>query len=110
MDILQAETRKKKKIGKVTETTIKLTRRDDKPISMALAKQTIEGLIDRTHKNNGKILVRALNAEKWTTLKGFDTDFDEDNYDEYYENRVQSKDIDKFKEFSQLEITIVMQK
>lgn len=109
MELLQAEILEKNKIGKTTETVIKLIRKDKTNMSMELVKEAIEGLEKRTKSKKGKISVAGLNCGSWTTIKAFNKDFDEDEIDDYYQNRIKPEDRDKFKEFIQIHITIIMQ-
>jgi hypothetical protein len=53
-----------------------------------------------------KMIVRASNILRDTTLKGYDDDFmDEDDYDEYVKGKV--KNIAKFKHFFNFTVTII---
>lgn len=59
----------------------------------------------KNKKKNVKIALRALNPEKYHTLKGFSTDLQIQDFDDYLKNKV--KDTSKFEFFSQLEITVL---
>lgn len=72
-------------------------------------KALIKKLQTEGAKKNIKIMVRGLNADKWGTLKGFDTDLQIEEFDDYYKNKgIAKKDMEKFEKFSQLQITILM--
>ena len=95
---------KKTNKGSVVQTSMSLVRKDEKPITINQIKSLIVGLNKKTKDKEGKLSIRGLNANQWTTLKSFDKDYDEDYIDEYYENRV--RDPTKFNEFFQLNVLI----
>ena len=51
-------------------------------------------------------IVRGLNIERWQTLKGFDTEFDAESFVDYYRNKIAEADVEKFTEFSQVQLTV----
>ena len=51
-------------------------------------------------------MVRALNIERWMTLKGMNEDFDPESFIDYYVNKVREEDVEKFTEFKQVQITV----
>jgi hypothetical protein len=51
-------------------------------------------------------MVRALNIERWQTLKGMNEDFDPESFIDYYVNKVREEDVEKFTEFAQIQITV----
>lgn len=59
-------------------------------------------LENKTDASN--VMIRALNGIGWTTLKGFRDDYYDNDYEDYYNNKV--ADSDKFGKFFQLELTI----
>ena len=107
------ETKKTKK-GSVVQTSMTLVRKDEKPKTINQIKKLIIGLNKKTKDNEGKLSIRGVNADElsirgvnanqWTTLKAFDKDYDEDDINEFYENRV--KDPTKLNEFYQLNVLI----
>ena len=53
-----------------------------------------------------KILVRALNIERWQTIKGMQEEFDPESFIDYYVNKVREQDVEKFINFKQVQITV----
>ena len=51
-------------------------------------------------------MVRALNIERWCTLKGMNEEFDPESFIDYYVNKIKEEDVEKFTEFSQIQITV----
>jgi capsule polysaccharide export protein KpsE/RkpR len=51
-------------------------------------------------------MVRALNIERWCTLKGMNEEFSAEDFINYYVNKVKEADVDKFTEFMQVQITV----
>ena len=45
-------------------------------------------------------MVRALNIERWCTLKGMNEDFDPESFMDYYVNKVREQDVEKIIEFA----------
>ena len=52
-----------------------------------------------------KLRIRALGADRWATLKTFDSELNVKNEEEYYRGKV--KDLAKFMKFSQLEVVVL---
>ena len=93
---------KEKTVKHGKERTIQLYRNDKKnDISAQDIRDIVQGL--KNADPNKIFMVRALNATRWSTLKGFYSDLNVDDEEEYYANKV--KDTDKFSKFSQLQIT-----
>ncbi len=51
-------------------------------------------------------MVRALNIERWMTIKETDEDFDPESFIDYYVNKIREEDVEKFTEFKQVQITV----
>ena len=58
----------------------------------------ITRIIDKYKTTETKIMVRRLYIQKWSTLKGMDTEFNQKDFIEYYENKV--TDATKFTTFA----------
>ena len=90
-----------KKIGKATKKSYQVTKKENfktKDIKDILA--TVS-----KHGPNAKIMIRALNADKWNTLKGFSTDLNIEDFEDYYKNKVSHTS--KFEYFTQVEVSIL---
>jgi hypothetical protein len=90
----------KRDLGKDIQTTIQLSNRDKSYITTDQIKQ----IINRLEVNGTKLVVRALNTERYMTLKGMNGDFDPDSFDDYYRNKVKEEDLHKFNTFAQVQI------
>ena len=55
-------------------------------------------------------MVRALGIERWMTLKGFNDEFDADSFEDYFRNKVEEEDLEKFTKFKQLQISVIRNK
>jgi hypothetical protein len=86
------------------QTTIQISKTDSTLISLGQVRE----IINQLEKKNAKVMVRALNVEKWTTLKNFDDVFNSENFTDYYKNKV--KNVAKFTNFSQLQVSILKDK
>jgi hypothetical protein len=86
------------------QTTIQISKTDSSLISLGQVRE----IINQLEKKNAKVMVRALNAEKWTTLKNFDDVFDSQTFTDYYKNKV--NDYTKFTSFFQLQVSILKDK
>jgi len=89
-----------KPVGKATKTSYQITKKGNiKVIDVKdiLAKLSKPG-------SNAKIMIRGLNADKWSTLKGFSTDLNIEDFEDYYKNKV--NDSSKFEYFTQLEVSV----
>ena len=80
------------------ETVFQLYKSDNSLITTKDVQDAIEELSNRDYE----LIVRGLNIQKWTTLKTLDGEFDANDYDDYYINKV--KDPNKFLNFEQLQI------
>ena len=92
----------KKQLMDGVQTTIQLSNHDKSNITT----DDIKDIINHMEVGGTKIIVRALNIERWQTLKGFDTAFDADEFENYYINKVAEADVEKFTEFKQIQITV----
>jgi hypothetical protein len=55
-------------------------------------------------------MVRALNVERWMTLKGFNEEFNGVELEEYYANKVEESAVEKFTQFPQVQISVIKPK
>ncbi len=93
---------------KSNQKTVQLSRTDKKSIKLNEINELSKGLYQAGQSKNKKtsLLIRGLSNAGWFTLKGFDQDvMDEEDYIDYFNNRVKSTD--KFNDFHQLQITLV---
>ena len=90
----------KKEFEKSTQTTIQLSNKDRSNITI----DEISQIINRFEKAGSQILVRGLNIERWMTLKGLNEEFDGETFIEYYQNKVEETAVEKFTQFSQVQI------
>ena len=93
----------KKEFANSVQTTIQISKNDKSNIQT----EDIGAIIDRFNKGGAKIMVRALNIERWMTLKGFDEDFDAESFIDYYRNKVEEEAVEKFTEFPQVQISVI---
>ena len=99
---LEFKTISDQKIGGKNIKCIQVSRKDKKYISKSQVENLYSDLKDKGINKN-KIMIRALNDIRFTTLKGKNQDiidFDED----YYNNKVLDKN--KFENFLQLQIYV----
>jgi hypothetical protein len=96
----------KKNIGDLVQTSIQLSNRDKSFITSG----EIKKIVDKFETGGSKIVVRALNIERWMTLKGINEDFDDEALDDYYRNKVKEADVHKFITFPQVQITVFRKK
>ena len=92
----------KKQLIDGIQTTIQLSNHDKSNITT----DEIKEIINHMAVGGTKIMVRALNIERWMTLKGMNNDFDVDGFVDYYKNKVAEADVHKFIEFKQVQITV----
>jgi hypothetical protein len=86
------------------ERTINLHRKDNKPIEIA----EITNICTKFIPDDAKYMIRALSPKSWMTLKGFNTELNLIEYQDYYKNKV--ADPSKFDKFFQLVITVIVKK
>ena len=81
----------KRDVGDGIQTTIQLSNSDKSNITT----EEIGHIVNQFSTGGKKIMVRALNIERWQTLKGMNEDFDPESFIDYYVNKV--SDINKKK-------------
>ena len=110
---------KKYKIELNEKRTLKNFSRSDITVTLQNGKadlniddvKTVINEFNKEAKKTGdeiKVCVRVLNPHQWFTIKAFDTDLDEDTIDDYYSGEVKS--VDKFEQFSQMQVIILRTK
>ena len=92
----------KRDVGDGIQTTIQLSNKDKSSITT----DDIGQIVNQFSTGGKKIMVRALNIERWMTLKGMNEDFDPESFIDYYVNKVREEDVEKFTEFKQVQITV----
>ena len=93
----------KRDVGDGIQTTIQLSNSDKSNITT----EEIGHIVNQFSTGGKKIMVRALNIERWCTLKGMNEEFDPESFIEYYVNKVREQDVEKFTEFKQVQITVI---
>ena len=96
----------KRDVGDGVQTTIQLSNTDKSKITT----EEIGQIVNRFSTGGNKIMVRALNIERWMTVKGLNEDFDPESFVDYYVNKVKEGDVEKFTEFMQVQITVFKKK
>ena len=96
----------KRDVGDGIQTTIQLSNTDKSKITT----EEIGQIVNRFSTGGNKIMVRALNIERWMTIKGMQEEFDPESFIDYYVNKVKEADVDKFTEFMQVQITVFKKK
>jgi hypothetical protein len=96
----------KRDVGDGIQTTIQLSNTDKSKITTA----EIGEIVNKFSTGGNKILVRALNIERWQTIKGMQEEFDPESFIDYYVNKVKESDVEKFTEFFQIQVTIFKKK
>ena len=96
----------KRDVGDGIQTTIQLSNTDKSKITTA----EIGEIVNKFSTGGNKILVRALNIERWQTIKGMQEEFDPESFIDYYVNKVKEADVEKFTEFFQVQITVFKKK
>ena len=92
----------KRDVGDGIQTTIQLSNSDKSNITT----EEIGQIVNQFSTGGKKIMVRGLNIERWMTIKGMNEDFDPESFIDYYVNKVREEDVEKFTEFSQVQITV----
>ena len=92
----------KRDVGDGVQTTIQLSNRDKSDITT----DEVAEIVNKLSTGGSKVMVRALNIERWMTLKGMNEDFDPESFVDYYVNKVREEDVQKFTEFKQVQITV----
>jgi hypothetical protein len=96
----------KRDVGDGIQTTIQLSNSDKSNITT----DEIGQIVNKFSTGGNKIMVRALNIERWMTIKGLNEDFDPESFIDYYVNKVKEADVEKFTEFKQVQITVFKKK
>jgi len=96
----------KRDVGDGIQTTIQLSNNDKSKITT----EEIGEIVNKFSTGGNKILVRALNIERWQTIKGMQEEFDPESFIDYYRNKVKEADVEKFTEFFQIQITVFKKK
>ena len=92
----------KRDLGDATQTTIQLFNTDKSNITI----EEVSAIIERFTTGGSKIMVRALNIERMSTLKTMNAEFDPGAFVDYYKNSVRESDVNKFIEFREVQITV----
>ena len=96
----------KRDVGDGIQTTIQLSNRNKSDITT----DEIAEIVNQLSSNGSKVMVRALNIERWMTLKGMNEEFDPESFVDYYVNKVKEEDVHKFTEFKQVQVTVFKKK
>ena len=92
----------KRDIGDGIQTTIQLSNSHKSNITT----DEISQIVNKFSTGGNRIMVRALNIERWCTLKCMNEEFNAEDFINYYINKVKEADVDKFTEFMQVQITV----
>jgi len=96
----------KKDLGDTIQTTIHLSNNDKSFITTEEVRQ----IANRFTSAGSKCMIRALNIERWLTLKGMNDDFDDESFNDYYRNKIKEADVHKFTTFAQIQVTVFKKK
>ena len=96
----------KKYFDKSIQTTLQISNKNKSDIDI----DDVKAIIKKVSVNDAKVMVRALNIERWMTLKGFNDEFDAESYEDYFRNKVEEEDLHKFTKFKQLQISVIRNK
>ena len=96
----------KKDFDKSIQTTLQISNKNKSDIDI----DDVKAIIKKVSVNDAKVMVRALNIERWMTLKGFNDEFDAESYEDYFRNKVEEEDLEKFTKFKQLQISVIRNK
>ena len=92
----------KRDVGDGVQTTIQLWNSNKSDITT----DEISQIVGKFSTAGSKVMVRALNIERWMTLKGMNEEFDPESFVDYYVKKVKEEDVNKFTEFKQVQITV----
>ena len=92
----------KRDVGDGIQTTIQLSNSDKSNITT----EEVAEIVTQLSTRGSKVMVRALNIERWMTLKGMNEEFDPESFIDYYVNKVREEDVEKFTEFKQVQVTV----
>lgn len=104
---LNVEQQAVKKIGKISEATFKITRKDNKAdIDIDVLDDIVKSMEKKAKKEGYAIrmLMRVLTPKGWFTIKGFNSDLAVEEFDDYFSGTVKKKT--KFEKFSQVQVVI----
>ena len=96
----------KKDFDKSIQTTLQISNKNKSDSGI----DDVKAIIKKVSVNDAKVMVRALNIERWMTLKGFNDEFDAESYEDYFRNKVEEEDLEKFTKFKQLQISVIRNK
>ncbi len=108
MSQLEFETQSSRQFLGIKEQVYKITRKDKQmKITPEDIRQLVKSIEGQAAKKNEtiRLMVRGLNGMRMFTLKGFDEELNVHDFDEYFQGKV--KDVSKFSDFSQLQVTIM---
>ena len=92
----------KRDVGDGIQTTIQLSNSDKSNITT----EEVAEIVTQLSTRGSKVMVRALNIERWMTLKGMNEEFDPESFIDYYVNKIREEDVEKFTEFKQVQVTV----
>ena len=93
-----------KNLGGATMSTFQIYKKNKTEIDHSDIEKLVLSLEAKAPKGT-KIRVRALNIDRWSTLKGFEDDIDLQNEEDYLDGR--AKDTTKFLKAFQLEVVLL---
>ena len=96
----------KRDVGDGIQTTIQLSNTDKSKITT----EEIGEIVNKFSTGGNKIMVRALNIERWQTLKGMNEELDPESFVDYYVNKIREQEVEKYTEFFQVQITVFKKK
>jgi hypothetical protein len=103
---MESKVLSKKNVGDLVQTSIQLSNKDKSFITS----EEIKKIVTKFETGGSKLVVRALNIERWMTLKTLNGEFDDEALDDYYRNKVKESDVVNFTTFAQVQITVFKKK
>ena len=103
---MESKVLSKKNVGDLVQTSIQLSNKDKSFITS----EEIKKIVTKFETGGSKLVVRALNIERWCSLKTLNGEFDDVALDDYYRNKVKESDVHKFTTFAQVQITVFKKK
>lgn len=103
----------KDKFGTYEQTTIKFTSKNKKnDIDKNEVENIVKALEDVSKKSNHSVrtVVRGMNLQRLFTLKSLDGDLLIEEFEEYYKQNPTVNDTQKFEKFSEIQITLLVNK
>jgi hypothetical protein len=107
LDKFNLEQKNQKMIGNAKRTEIKITLKSGKAdITPQDIRDIVKGMEDNARKANKrlKLAVRGLNIHRWHTLKAMDGELGIEDMEDYYGRKIRVEQLDKFEDFSQLQL------